>query len=81
MSDAPTPIRSRATTVIALLIAWVSVSLVFFTLSRPVRTWAGEGWGWYMLGAVVLGVLGLAVAVGLWEQRHWWRIRRSEDSW
>ena len=49
----------------ALLLAWVSVSLVFFSLSRPVRAWTGQYWGFYLAAAVVLGIAGCAAALRL----------------
>lgn len=60
-----TPGRRKA---LALLLGWVSVSLVLFMLARPVREWAGHHWLHYVVAAVVLAGLGCTAAVGLWPR-------------
>lgn len=54
---------------LALLLGWASISLVFFTLARPVREWAGPHWSHYLLGAGMAAVLGLAGAWQLWPPK------------
>jgi hypothetical protein len=63
--------RPRAITITALLIAWLSVSLVFLSLARPVREWAGEGWIWFPVVAALALLFGWIAAYGLWTQRRW----------
>jgi hypothetical protein len=61
-----TPRRRKG---LALLLAWAGVSVLFFSLSRPVREWAGHHWIHYVLGAAMLTLLASAGAWQLWERR------------
>jgi hypothetical protein len=65
------PARPRAITTVALLIAWLSVSLAFFSLARPVQEWAGEGWVWVLVVAAFTLLFGWLAAYALWTQRRW----------
>lgn len=66
--------RPRGITIIALLLAWMGVSLVFLALARPVRAWAGAYWEVYLAAAVLHGASAWVAAFALWEQRSWARI-------
>ena len=54
---------------LALLLAWAGISLLFFSLARPVREWAGHHWNHYVLAAAIFAVVACAGAWHLWEQR------------
>ncbi len=63
--------RARGITVIALLIAWLGVSVAFLSLARPVREWAGEEWPLYLTAAALHCLAAWVAAYGLWERRAW----------
>lgn len=65
------PVRARGITVIALVVAWLGVSVAFLSLARPVREWAGEEWPLYLTAAALHGIAAWVAAYGLWERRAW----------
>ena len=65
------PVRARGITVIALVVAWLGVSVAFLSLARPVREWAGEEWPLCLTAAALHGIAAWVAAYGLWERRAW----------
>lgn len=63
--------RARGITVIALLVAWLGVSVAFLSLARPVREWAAEWWPLYLTVAALHCLAAWVAAYGLWEGRAW----------
>lgn len=54
---------------LALVTAFAGTSLLFFSLARPVREWAGGHWHHLFIAVAMAAVISWAVAWQLWERR------------
>jgi len=62
--------RPRGLTVLALLLAWLSVGAITLALVRPTPT-PDLPWTWYQLAAGLYALTAIPAAVGMWRRNSW----------
>jgi len=62
--------RPRGLTVLALLLAWLSVGAITLAIVRPTPT-PDLAWTWYQLAAGLYALTAIPAAVGMWRRNSW----------